>query len=88
MIVCGTQGIKWGHPYLTKVSMSSTSMNLSSTQFEEGFIALDSTLGNYILHDHVATLEVRASLTFDDPLGFAHSVYSKPLHLLTRSRLV
>jgi hypothetical protein len=76
MIVSGTQGIQWGHPYLTKVSMSSTSMNLSSTQFEEGFIALNSTIGIYIVHDHVAALKVGASLTFEDPLGFAHSVYS------------
>ncbi len=56
--------------------MSSTSMNLSSTQFEEGFIALNSTIGIYIVHDHVAALKVGASLTFEDPLGFAHSVYS------------
>jgi hypothetical protein len=77
-----------GAPLLTKVSMSSISMNLSSAQFEEGFIPLDSTIGIYIVHDHVATLKVRSSLTFEDPFGFAHSVYSKPPHLLTRSRLV
>jgi hypothetical protein len=75
-------------PYLTKVSMSSTSMNLSSTQFKEGFIPLRSTIGIYIVHDHVAAHKVRASLIFEDPFGFAQSIYSKPLHLLTRTRLV
>jgi hypothetical protein len=38
--------------------MSSTSINLSSTQIEEGFIPLDSTIGNYIVHDCVATLRL------------------------------
>jgi hypothetical protein len=41
---------------------------MSSTQFEEGFIPLDSTIGNYIVHDCVAALKVRASLNFEEPL--------------------